>query len=180
MVLIGTLSVIAMAFGPEIIKIFASKEYYDAIWVIPPVAASVYFIFLYSLFANIEFYFEKTKFVMIASCGGAIANIILNYIFIPIFGYYAAGYTTLVCYIMFSFAHYYFYLRVLKEHKEIGKIYNNKFIFGFSILILAFMFIMPMLYNDYNIRYCLILAMIIIVLMKRKYIFLAFKGIKKK
>lgn len=180
LVLIGILSVIAMAFGPEIIKIFADEEYYDAIWVIPPVAASVYFIFLYSLFANIEFYFEKTKFVMIASCGGAVANIILNYIFIPFFGYYAAGYTTLVCYIMFSFAHYYFHLRILKQHNEIGKIYSNKFIFGFSLLIIAFMLIMPMLYNTYIIRYSLILVVIILAFIKRDFIITVFKGIKKK
>ena len=93
--------VMAMAFGPELIKLFATDEYYNAIWVMPPVAASVFFMFLYPLFANVEFYYEKTKFVMVASCSGALLNIVLNYIYIRQYGYYAAGYTTLVCYWFF-------------------------------------------------------------------------------
>ncbi len=64
---------------------------------------SVFFMFLYPLFANIEFYYEKTKFVMVASCSGALLNILLNYIFIGLYGYYAAGYTTLICYMVFFF-----------------------------------------------------------------------------
>ena len=34
------------------------------------------------------------------------ANVVLNFIFIRIFGYVAAGYTTLACYILYSVGHY--------------------------------------------------------------------------
>lgn len=61
-----------MLIAPELIRIFATKEYYEAIWIIPPVAVSVFFMFLYNLFGNIEFYYEKTLFIMVASCVGAI------------------------------------------------------------------------------------------------------------
>lgn len=180
LILIGIACILAMAFGPEIIMLFAASEYYDAIWVIPPVAASVYFIFLYSLFANIEFYFEKTKYVMVASCGGAIANIILNYLLIPKFGYYAAGYTTLLCYILFSFAHYYFHMRVLKQNGEIGVVYNRGFVFGFSIVILIFMIIMPLLYNHFVIRYTLVLGMFVGIVMNKAKIIAILSTLKKK
>lgn len=179
LVLIGVACVVAMAFGPEIVRIFAAPEYYDAIWVIPPVAASVYFIFLYSLFANIEFYFEKTKFVMIASCGGAIANIVLNYLLIPCFGYYAAGYTTLACYIMFSFAHYYFYRKVLKQQKCVKNVYNNLFVVGFSVIIILFMLIMPLLYNYIYLRFALIILLLVSVILNRKKISKVLVALKK-
>ncbi len=48
-----------MAFSPEVISILAPSEYYDAVYVIPPLAISLYFMFMYQIFANVEFYFEK-------------------------------------------------------------------------------------------------------------------------
>lgn len=180
LILIGIACIVAMCFGPEIIKIFAAKEYYDAIWVIPPVAASVYFIFVYSLFANIEFYFEQTRFMMVASCSGAAANLLLNYIFIPKYGYYAAGYTTLACYILFSFAHYYFHKKVLSKHSEIGVIYNTKFIFCFSLILCLFMIFMPMVYGYMFVRYGMLCVIAIGLTIKRDSILIVVRQMKKK
>lgn len=179
LLIVGGLCVVAMAFGPEIIKIFASKEYYQAIWIIPPVAASVYFMFLYSLFANIEFYFEKTKYVMVASCAGAITNIILNYIYIQKYGFIAAGYTTLFCYILFSLAHYIFYRIVIKQ-KNISNIYNLKYIILISIMLFVFMLIMPFMYINIIIRYIFLLILLIIIFIYRKKIINIFISIKRK
>ena len=172
LILVGALCVIAMAFGPELVKIFATEEYYDAIWVMPPVAASVYFMFLYPLFANVEFYFEKTKFVMIASCVGALLNIVLNAIFIPIFGYYAAGYTTLVCYIVFSFAHYAFYKIIIKkELSNKNKFYDMGLIIGISSVVLLAMVGMTLTYKHIIIRYMVVLGLLLIGIFKRKRIY---------
>lgn len=167
LIFVGLAVVLVMAFAPEIIKIFAPKEYYEAIWIIPPVTVSVYFMFLYPLFANVEFYFEENKYIMTASCVGAIANISLNYFFIPIFGFMAAGYTTLVCYIMFAISHYIFHRKVIKKHIGRIQIYNIKFIFSFSILILIIMFFMILLYNYNLLRYSLISILLLITSIKR-------------
>ena len=43
-------------FAPEIIKLFATSEYLEAMWIVPPVAMSVYFIFLYVVSVNLEFF----------------------------------------------------------------------------------------------------------------------------
>ena len=55
--LVGIISLVPTLMAPEIIAIMAPSNYSEAIWAIPPIALSVFFIFLYSLFANIEFYF---------------------------------------------------------------------------------------------------------------------------
>lgn len=181
LILVGIISMIAMACGPELIMLVATPDYYDAKWVIPPVAASVYFMFLYPLFGNIEFYYEKTKYVAIASCVGAIGNIILNYIFIQIFGYIAAGYTTLVCYILFSLMHYVFYRRVLKEFNvEAKEIYNIKVIIALSVIVLAFMFGMTALYEFVYIRYGFILLVLLVCFIKRNVFLSKFREIRKK
>ncbi|MCC8153168.1 MAG: oligosaccharide flippase family protein [Tannerellaceae bacterium] len=181
LILVGGTCIIAMAFGPELIKIFASADYYDAIWVIPPVAASVYFMFLYPLFGNVEFYFEKTNFIMIASCCGAVANVVLNFIFIQIFGYYAAGYTTLACYILFSFAHYCFYKRILKEKiPEMNNLYDMRFVIGFSIVVLIAMVVMTMTYKTIVLRYGIVLVILIFAFIKRNEIIKKLREMRKK
>ena len=78
--IVAVLTIVAMLFGPELIKIFATEEYYQAIWIIPPVAMSVFFNSIYSVFVNIEFYYEKTKYVMYVTVVLAGLNIVLNYI----------------------------------------------------------------------------------------------------
>ena len=76
------ISFLMMLCSPELVLIFGSKSYSSAIYVIPPVAASVYFIYLYNLLATPQFYFERTSFLMISSLIAAGINILLNYIFI--------------------------------------------------------------------------------------------------
>ena len=42
LVMIAVVNIAVIAFAPEAVAIFAPKEYYDAIYVIPPVAMSVF------------------------------------------------------------------------------------------------------------------------------------------
>ena len=160
-ILVAGLCVVTMTFAPEVIRVFAGKKYVDAIYVIPPVAASVFFIFLYSLFSTIEYYYQKTGFIAIATCICAVANLILNYIFINIYGYYAAGYTTVVCYIGLACLHYFFYRKVSKE-EYCGNIYDGKLCVILSVTFLAVMLIMALTYQYSWVRYgffALVIAM---------------------
>lgn len=179
LIIVAVGCILVMAFGPEVISILAPKQYYDAIWIIPPVAASVFFMFLYPLFGNIEFYYEKTKFTMMASCVGAVANIVLNYVFIRIFGYHAAGYTTLACYIMFAIAHYAVYRKIIKE-KEIETIYDIKNIVLISIFVLIAIIAILFTYNYTIIRYSIIALIIVIAIIKRKTVIEIIKRLKKR
>ena len=162
--------VMAMAFGPELIKLFATDEYYNAIWVMPPVAASVFFMFLYPLFANVEFYYEKTKFVMVASCSGALLNIVLNYIGIKMFGYIAAAYTTLICYIAFDIFHYVLMTKICKKYLDDVKPYNTKLLIGIAILFILMGFVLMSTYRLPIIRYSIIVILGCIMIINRKII----------
>ena len=173
--LVGLACIGVMALGPEVISIFAPVEYYDAIWIVPPVACAVYFKFLYPLFSTVEFYYEKTGFVMIASCIAAGANIILNYIFIRIYGYYAAGYTTLFCYILYSLAHYVFQRRVAAEHDLGGALFDMRYIVVFSIFMLGTMTCMLFLYPYRILRYMIgvvLAAVLFYLFMKNRELFM--------
>lgn len=178
-IFVGICVMVVIGFGPEAIAFFAPKQYYEAIWIIPPVALSVYFMFLYPLFGNIEFYFEEKYYVTLASISGAILNIILNYIFIKRYGYLAAGYTTLFCYIIFSLGHYIFMKIVIEKHIPDTKIYDIKFIFNFSMVMLLGTFIMLLIYKKTIIRYTMIFMLILIILIKREYFFKSLKNNRK-
>ena len=85
LVLIAIANIILIAFAPEIIRVFAPPQYHEAIYVIPPVAMSVFAQYLYLCFALFEFYFEKRIWTTISTFTSAVINLVLNYIFIPVF-----------------------------------------------------------------------------------------------
>lgn len=164
------MSFLEMLIAPELIKIFATNDYLDSIYVIPPVAMSIYFIFLYVVFSNVEFYFEKTFFATVVSGIAAVANIGLNFITIPVFGYYAAGYTTLICYMLFTILHFYNFRRILKKNPELCKIFDIRYIIGISIAGLALMFICIVLYDFTFIRLTFVVSILCVILIKRKFV----------
>ena len=121
---------------PDVVYILFNVEYYESIWTIIPVSIGVFFMYLYSVFSDIESYFHKTKYMAYASMICAILNIILNYIGIKVFGYIACAYTTLFSYIFLSLIHYLFMKKTLREYGITDMIYNLKNIMLCSILLL--------------------------------------------
>lgn len=166
--LIGILSLIPIMFAPEAVRILGTEEYLDAVWVIPPVAISSLLTFIYSLFGNIEFYYERSKFVMTATVTAALANIGLNYVCIKIFGYIAASITTFVCYGLMVVMHYLFMCKIVDEN-GVGRVYDIKFILmalgGIIIISPVFM----ALYSTSIVRYILILTLFIVIIFKKGY-----------
>ena len=155
--------------------------YMEAIYTIPPVAASVFFTFLYNLFSSVEFYYEKTKLVMVASIVAAVLNILLNLVCIYFWGYIAAGYTTLVCYIVLCVMHYIFMKKAVNEN--IGKnieLFNNKVILILSFVVILSTAVFSISYSFVIIRYSLIAGIAITLLVFRKRIMGLFKEIKSK
>ncbi|WP_147566355.1 lipopolysaccharide biosynthesis protein [Clostridium tyrobutyricum] len=169
-ILIAIANITLIAFAPEVVAIFAPTEYYDAIYVIPPVAMSVFFMFSYTFFAVFEFYFEKTKLIAVATSLGAMLNIILNYIFIKIFGYYAAGYTTLVCYMIYAAFHFIFMKIICRKKLDNAQPYDTKIYFYIVIIFMISGFVFLFSYRCRLIRYLLILILLIIAVIKRNLI----------
>nr|WP_296481789.1 oligosaccharide flippase family protein [uncultured Acetatifactor sp.] len=89
-------SIIAVLLAPEIIHLLTSEEYYSAVFIMPPLFASVFLSSIYNIYGNFLLYKEKTVNIMFATLCAASFNIIANYIFIKSFGYTTAAYTTLI------------------------------------------------------------------------------------
>lgn len=136
-----------VAIAPELIKILGPEMYWTAKWVVPPVALGLFCQFLYSLYVNIEFYYKKTKMIATMTIVSAVLNIILNFVFIQLFGYLAAAYTTLTSYIFLFAAHY------IMADRLMGKdIYSKKFVFATIISVSVMTFILMLFYSHFFVR----------------------------
>ncbi len=165
---IGGCSLMFSAFAPEIMMILAPDKYYEAVYVIPPVAISMFFTFAYTTFANTEFFYNQNKFTMYISMAGALLNVGLNYIFISLFGYIAAAYTTLFCYIVFTVAHYIYMSISVKKELGCDKVFNTKRLIILSLIVLVLGTVVVFFYNKMVLRYAIMLIIIIAALIKRK------------
>lgn len=159
--------VMLIAFAPECVLILAGRKYSDAVKIIPAVASSLYFIFMYQIFANVEFFYKKNRFIAIASVTGALLNVVLNYFGIKRFGYVASGYTTLICYIVFGCSHFIFMRRICKEYMDGVELFDSKTIFSIAGGLVALSIIMMLLYNYTIIRYLILLSVIVFLVLER-------------
>lgn len=168
MIIIAMANLGLIVLAPEAVAIFAPPSYHEAIWVVPPVAMSVYFVFLYSFFANFEFFYEKTRFIMMASVISAALNVILNWIFIRIYGYYAAGYTTLFCYMVYTIGHYMFMRRICRENRNGKQVYDLRILLCISLGFMLIGFGMVFTYNHATLRYCIVFIMLLAAILNRQ------------
>lgn len=153
---------------PEFIYIMAGKEYYEAIWVVAPVAISILLLFYSQLFINVMFYYEQKALLVWASLGAAVVNIILNVIFIPMFGFIAAGYTTLVSYILFAAANYWGLYIASKDKKVVAELYDLKWLTVILLAMCVLSAIGMLLYDFIIVRYAIIVIVLLVLLINYK------------
>ncbi len=164
---------------PEMLSLFAPDEYYEAVYAIPPLVISTYLMLVYSFFIYFEYYFEKTKFIMIATVASAVLNLILNFVCIKLFGYLAAAYTTMACYAFYTIAHYFVYSAICKKEFNCKSVYNIRLILIISLVFIGVSIGIMFLYSIRIIRYILVAVMMIIAFLYRKKILFFVKTLSK-
>lgn len=161
----GMICIMCTLFAPEIMYVLAPKAYSEGIYVIPPVAAGVFFTAIYSLYMRVELFYKQTGFAAIATSISAILNIILNYILISSVGYIAAGYTTMACYALLALLHY---LNVKK--KKYSDTFDNRFFATVSILVIVLSLIVVWLYSHPILRIGFAVVLLVILFLNRKWV----------
>lgn len=164
-----------MFIAPEAVRLFAPSSYYEGIYVMAPVVAGSFFSGLYSLFAILEFYYKKTVYVMIASSTAAVLNVILNAVFIPLFGYQAAAYTTMACYCIYALMH-----AMNLKRLKITHYYDMKTIAGISLAVILISLAVAQTYDGFILRYALLGVILLAAFIRRDVILDALTTLKKK
>lgn len=173
--LIAGLSIIVIMLAPEVVAFMATSEYTEAIYVIPPIVAGVFLQVQYFIYANIVYYHKKPKYVMYASITALVVNITLNFIFIKKFGYMAAGYVTLIAYLVQACIDYLAMKKVVKE-----KVYNMKIIALLTGLVIVVALLSNLIYGIAIVRYSVLVLMFIVAVIFRKKIFNVLTIMRKK
>ncbi|HII16642.1 TPA: oligosaccharide flippase family protein [Candidatus Woesearchaeota archaeon] len=129
-----------MFFSQEIILIIADKRYYESFPLMPIIILSYVFVYLYLQFSAISVYYKKSALISVCTVIAASLNIVLNYMLIPLFGYSAAAWTTLVSYFILALLHYLSSRYILKFDKlKLSSICYDLlplvFLFGVALLI---------------------------------------------
>lgn len=153
----AAIAIVLTFLAPEIVRILATKEYYEAIFIMPPISAGIFFTSVAHIYSNILVYYKKTKYVMYGSAIAAVLNIVLNAIFIPIYGYMAAAYTTLIGYIVMAIIEAFWAISIHKKQSEkIDSVYDDKRITILSVVTVFLALTGLIWYQNTILRYIIV------------------------
>ena len=151
------LSFLYVLFSKEILYIMVSSKFSSGYKVIPIIIFSIIFLSENYLFVTILIGIKKTKVLLVLNLIGAITNVIVNILLIPLIGIYGAAISTLMCHlVMFCLLYLY-----LNKHMGMKYLKINKDIISLLIgSLLAYVFI----YNfncDINLQFILLKFLIV-------------------
>ena len=167
---VAAADLLLICLAPELVRLFAPSAYAEAVDIIAPVTASVFIMYMYTLFAEFEFYYEKKWTITLTTSLAAILNIALNALCIPRFGWKAAAYTTLISYLCYTFLHYRMMCRICRQEMKIRPVYPPAEVFGLTALVLILALIVHVLYPWFWVRMMLLTGACVVLILKRKMI----------
>ena len=158
----------------------SNNSYWIAKYVVPPIVLGTLAQYFYTNYVNVEIFCKKTSIIAMGSCLAALINYILNYAFIPRFGYIAAAYTTFASYIVLMLMHYIMVRFVLKE-----QVYDDLYMFAAMLVMTLIGITYLLLYGDgigmIMLRYAVtILTVVIFAIAKRRDIITLINYVKKR
>ena len=159
-VLVGAfISIGLLTISTELIKIFLTDVYSPCIYIVPTLVVAMFFQFIYIFVYDFQFFNKKAKSIAASSIVAAIFNLITNYIFIPKFGFLAAGFTTLASYFVLLMINYFFTVRI-----GINKVYDIKQLFAWTIVVGVYALICVKLKNEVIVRYIMFIGFSLVLL----------------
>lgn len=170
MVAYAVLAILISLFAPEVIRILATDEYLEAVYMMPPVAAGIFMISLSNIYSNVLIYHRNTKTVMIASSIAAFSNVVLNLIGIRKYGYMAAAYTTLISYVIMAVFQCIVSNRIHSkaDPEDTETVYENHKILWIALVMAVGCFGIEFVYHYTILRYALIIAIMSVCFVSRK------------
>lgn len=155
--LVSVMAVGVLLVSPELIMLMGGREYYESRIVVLPIVLSVYFGFLYMLPSGVEYYYKKTKYIAIGTMCAAVLNIALNGYFVPRYGYVAAAYTTVFCYLCYFLIHLF-----LSRQIHGSMIFDLQVLFGCALAVTAATFLCVWLVDQTAIRLGIVAVALVI------------------
>lgn len=146
--------------SPEVIMILGAEQYWGTANCVIPVVIGGFFSYIYTIPVYVEYFYGKTKCIAVGSMLAAGINVLLNYIFIPQYGYIAAAYTTLVTYILYFVFHY---ILAIKIHGECLFSSVKLLLIGIGIIVVG---LVGLILQDYfAVRFIIDICLLVLALL---------------
>ena len=129
---------------------------------------SLLLLFYAQLFINVEFYYEEKAMLVWGSIVSAVLNVVLNALLIPIFGFVAAGYTTLLSYMVFALANYIVLQIIAKRRGQRMDYFDLRSLLLILAVFMGLSFLALALYELIVIRYCIVAAVLLSLIVFHK------------
>ena len=152
--------------SPDVVRIFTEKDYWGSIYSLVPLSISVFGELLYSIPASIEYYSKKTTYLMMGTLITVVVNILLDVLFISLFGYHGAAYATAISKLALFLMHCCFARKVDKNH-----VFSGKIVIACLIFLALLNYLTLITLDLYVVRYAILLCLAIpcgIYLIKNK------------
>lgn len=152
------LTLVCITVAPEALMVLGAKDFWAAKVVVMPIAIGALFQYIYNTYTTLELYHKKTIVIAIGTIFAAVINYSLNSLLIPVYGFAAAAYATLLSYLSLAFFH-------LIAHKKITKksIYQDGYIWIIALLTAIIAYFISQLYETVMLRYIVFLSIIFII-----------------
>ena len=131
-IILSLLSFTMSIFGKEIISVMADEKYFKAYALIGPLLLGQ---ICYSVNTIMGYGFahaKKSAYFLVPTLAGTVLNVILNFMFIPKYGSYAAALTTMIGYFVMMIITYFLSQRVYECGYHFGRI-----VFSLTIMAVA-------------------------------------------
>lgn len=117
--------------GVAIVPFIAPETYWGATSIIPLIMIGGFFRFLYTFYLHIELEKKRTAYVSIGTLIAAAINVGLNLWLLPIYGYEAAAWATLIAYAVLFLLH----AAIVRFRLKVRGVYNFPFMVGMATLV---------------------------------------------
>lgn len=107
------LSIGFVLLAPEVFRIYAGRDFWGGITLIPLFSAGYYLNFLCTFPVNFDYYHKKNKAVAAITIGCAVVNLGLNYVLIRLYGAFGAALATTLSHLLQLSLHHLYAGRIL-------------------------------------------------------------------
>lgn len=160
--LFGTVALLVWSLtmlAPELVFFLGGEKYKAAVWIIAPILCGSLANFLMITYTGLEQYYKITRVSGYISVVAAVANLILNYICLLAFGYQAAAYTTVACYLFACVLHFSY----LNKNKKTDVLCAPRCFLLFGVTFVLCMFSTLLFRVSFWIRWGILLAVLLLV-----------------
>ena len=137
--------------SPEVIHLLTAESYWAAVYSLAPLLIGIWGEALYSMVGNIEYYYQKTKYIMLGTMITAGFNILLDILFINFYGYVGAAYATALSKFFLVFMHRYYARKC-----DSNEVFCNSIVSGVFLALCLGYFIVVMTLEYVLFRYILL------------------------